>query len=573
MFGTGLRGTLIGAIVTAMGALVLTIVLLEDPLIEFQMVRQLESGLLESLRRAQLELDQGGNPDRIADRVGAEHACRLTILSPAGDVLGDTAFDGDELVQARAWVSSKAFLDSQDQSPSKLTDEVLSTARHVVAVRDAEGRFIQATSLRAGVRATRASVRELLALGGVMAILVAFFLTWALSRAMVEPTRELTAVADRLASGDLAARTRSSRSDELGAIGRALDRMAVQLEDRMESLRAEEARLRTVLDSMAEGVFVTNEEGRIVQTNPALDRFVGHKTRGRTALQAIENAYLDEAVRTARERSAPSDVEFEMLRGERNLSMAAQVAPLPRQAGVVAVLRDVSRIKMAERVRRDFVANASHELRTPLTAVRGFAETLRDGALGDPAAAKRFINVILKHTHRLERLVADLAALSQAESPDQQLPREPVNVAALVDEVVDGLESQARKKRISLTSDIPATLGPVMGSEKALDQVLVNLIDNAIKYTPEQGRVTVHASTHADHVVISVCNTGPGIPKEHLSRIFERFYRVDPGRSRDMGGTGLGLAIVKHLVAGMEGDISADSSPEETTFRLRLQAA
>jgi two-component system phosphate regulon sensor histidine kinase PhoR len=250
------------------------------------------------------------------------------------------------------------------------------------------------------------------------------------------------------------------------------------------------------------------------------------------------------------------------------------VAPLPGKTGVVGVLHDVTRQKLVDRVRRDFVANASHELRTPLTAIRGFAETLKAGAIHDPDSADRFVDVILRHTLRLQALVNDLVALSRAESPEQEYELAPLDLGEAVRDVIKGLEAQARQRGIDVSIEGIEGLPPVVANHRALDQVLVNLVDNAIKYTPEGGRIAMHAEVEPEWITFEIENSGPGIPPDQLGRIFERFYRVDAGRSREAGGTGLGLSIVRHLVARMGGTIEAQSLPGQwTRFRLRLGRA
>jgi two-component system phosphate regulon sensor histidine kinase PhoR len=237
-------------------------------------------------------------------------------------------------------------------------------------------------------------------------------------------------------------------------------------------------------------------------------------------------------------------------------------------------LHDVTKQKLADRVRRDFVANASHELRTPLTAIRGFAETLKAGALSDPQSAERFVDVILRHTLRLQALVNDLVALSRAESPEQEYELASVDLAAAVRDVVQGLAAQADQRALDLQIDSLGGLPHVVANPRALDQVLINLVDNAIKYTPDGGRIAMRADVDSDSVTLEIENSGPGIPSDQLERIFERFYRVDAGRSREMGGTGLGLSIVRHLVARMGGTIEAQSAPGRwTRFRLTLGRA
>jgi two-component system phosphate regulon sensor histidine kinase PhoR len=238
---------------------------------------------------------------------------------------------------------------------------------------------------------------------------------------------------------------------------------------------------------------------------------------------------------------------------------------------VLVLLRDVTDAKRAEATRRDFVANASHELRTPIAAIRAAAETLLAGAVDDRAAARGFVEIVARHAERLSRLTQDLLDLSRIESRQWRLDAAPVDVAAVAGQVVDLLAGTAREKGLAVRSEVPADAA-VRADARALEQVLVNLVENAVKYTA-RGGVTIRAARDGAAWLVEVADTGPGIERHHLPRIFERFYRVDAGRSRDQGGTGLGLAIVKHLVLGMHGEIGVESGAGGTTFRVRLPAA
>jgi two-component system phosphate regulon sensor histidine kinase PhoR len=239
---------------------------------------------------------------------------------------------------------------------------------------------------------------------------------------------------------------------------------------------------------------------------------------------------------------------------------------------VLVLLRDVTDARMAESTRRDFVANASHELRTPVAAIAGAAETLLSGAMEDPAQARTFVEMIARNAERLARLTNDLLDLSRIESRQWPVKLEPVSVEVTARRAVEVCAEPARRKQIDLRVEIPDGIA-VIADARALEQVLVNLLDNAVKYTPEGGRATVSASASGDSVDVVVSDTGPGIERHHLPRLFERFYRVDPGRSRGSGGTGLGLAIVKHLVQMQAGEIGVDTGEGGTRFRVRLPRA
>ncbi|MEM9070269.1 MAG: ATP-binding protein [Myxococcota bacterium] len=562
----GLRRTLVSAIVTTIGTLILALMLLEDPLVEYQLGRLAQEDLALALDEISADLNAGGDPDEIADRVGAERGCRVTILA-GRTIVGDSGFDGANLARAQAAVHEDAL----GQFLSGRTFPRTARGDHR-AFRRAERHVVQVLRSTATADRMRTTIRELLIIGGVMASLIALLLTIVLGRALVQPAQELTEVANTLAEGDLSARTNSERDDELGTIGRALDHMADTLAERITRLRAEQDRLRTILNSMVEAVFVTDSLGRIVQTNQALDFLVDGDARGRTSLEAIPSKKLRDAIRSARKKRHAIEVEFKIrVGGGSKRAFRAQVAPLQEGAGVIAVLHDVSRLKEIDRIRRDFVANASHELRTPLTAIRGFSETLRDGALEDPDAARRFLEVIIRHTLRLQALVDDLAALSKAESPEQELQLEPVDVEVVIGEVIRGLTAKATEHNIQVLFQPSSLKAVAMANARGLDQVLINLIENAIKYSPEGSSVRVRVLSSESVISIEVNNPGPPIKPKHQKRLFERFYRVDKGRSRDRGGTGLGLAIVKHLCTAMNGVVAVESNEADgTTFRVSL---
>lgn len=325
--------------------------------------------------------------------------------------------------------------------------------------------------------------------------------------------------------------------------------------------------LRTILDSMVEAVFVVDDSGRIVLTNRALDELLDRDARGSRPKKLIRSDALRLAVRRARKERVATEVEIEGVieaaSGERTLTFQAQVSPLPGLAGVVVVLHDVSALKVADRIRRDFVANAAHELRTPLTAIRGFAETLVNGALSDPVVTKSFLEGILRQTQRLQRLTEDLALLSRAESAERGYERTPTDVVAACRDAANSLISLAKDRDVRVRLDLPGAPVVVSVSGRALAEVLENLLENAVKYSKPGEEVVLSLRPGARTVAFEVKDTGIGIPSRYHARIFERFFRVDKGRSRDEGGSGLGLAIVRHLVNRLGGTIGLESAPGE----------
>ncbi len=301
-------------------------------------------------------------------------------------------------------------------------------------------------------------------------------------------------------------------------------------------------------------------------SNAAFDALAasGH-AEGLTALEITRSAELSEAVKRALEGTARR-LELQLKRD----TYLVTVAPLLR-GEVLVLMRDVTDAKRAEATRRDFVANASHELRTPVTAIRMAAETLLSGAVDDPAAARSFVEIVARHADRLSRLTRDLLDLSRLESGQWPFELGPVDLAALAVQVTELFAAPAREKRLALAVEV-AEGTQVRGDARALEQVLVNLVDNAVKHTAEGG-VTIRGERDGDRWILSVADTGPGIDRHHLARIFERFYRVDEGRARDQGGTGLGLSIVKHLAQGMGGEVGVESGAGGSRFWVRLPGA
>lgn len=322
---------------------------------------------------------------------------------------------------------------------------------------------------------------------------------------------------------------------------------------------------------MVEAVFVVDDSGRVALTNRALDQLVEWDARGSRPKKLIRSDQLRRAVRRARKHQVATEVEIEGEIGDRSLSLHAQVSPLPGPGGVVVVLHDVSALKAADRIRRDFVANAAHELRTPLTAIRGYAETLAGGALAKPDVAQSFIEGILRQTQRLQRLTDDLALLSRAESAEHVYESTPTDVVAVCRESAASLASLAKEKNLRLSVVAPDKPVMLSISGRALEEVLINLLENAIKHSKIGDEVELTLRASAKATVIEVRDHGIGIPKRYHDRIFERFFRVDPGRSRQDGGSGLGLSIVRHLVNRMGGTIALKSAPGEgARFRVTL---
>jgi two-component system phosphate regulon sensor histidine kinase PhoR len=379
---------------------------------------------------------------------------------------------------------------------------------------------------------------------------------------MARGVRGLTDAARRMAEGDLDVRTRAVGDDEVATLGRALDRLAGSLRSALGQLGAERDLMARVLDGMREGVLLLDAGGRVALANPALREMLllGADVSGKSLLEVVRNAALKDLLDEARDNDETVSRELELgeLKPRRVLVHTLRLTGEP--GGILGVFVDVTDLRRLESVRRDFVANVSHELRTPVAAIRGAAETLRRAAATDAEAAARFIDIIERNAERLHRLVEDLLDLSRIESREYRLHLEAVDVSTVAGQIMPLFRARAEEKRMNLRAELAEGLGLARADRRALEQVLFNLVDNAVKYGSEGGSVRVHAAREADLVRVSVHDTGPGIEQKHLARLFERFYRVDAGRSRDLGGTGLGLSIVKHLVEVMGGSVRVEST-------------
>ena len=394
------------------------------------------------------------------------------------------------------------------------------------------------------------------------------------------PIRAMTLTAESIAAGDLAARVHGDSEGDIGRLGDALNHVAKDLSGSLIALRVERDLLAGILDGMGEGVLLVGRDERIVLANQALRAMalIGDDAVGRLVLEAIRNAALKEALDDARAGGEPVAREIELGRvPPRRLLVRASRLPAQdgssKSRGVIAVFHDVTDLRRLETIRTDFVANVSHELRTPVTAISIAAETLLGGALADPADAAEFVGVIDRHALRLRHLVDDLLDLSKLEAKGYRLALADLDLGAVVAHTAALLEEPARRRRMTVTIEPMADL-KIRADRGAVEQVVMNLLENAIKYAGEGAHVALRATMREGHVELAVADDGVGIPAAHLGRLFERFYRVDAGRSRELGGTGLGLSIVKHLVELMGGSIHVESEPARgACFTIRFQPA
>ena len=421
------------------------------------------------------------------------------------------------------------------------------------------------------VARVKAWIRSTVTAGAFLALALAVVAGLYVSRRVTRPVTEMREVALRMAGGHFDRPAPASGSDEVAELGTALNRMAVALREKITYLEEERARVAAILDSMVEGVVALDPRHRIVLMNPGARAIFGLtdiEVADRPFLEVVRQKPLLDVVEAAEAERDGRPVRREVELGpplDRTLLAHALVLGLaPHGRSTLLVLHDITELRRLERVKTEFVANVSHELRTPLTCIRGYLETLLDGALEDPAHARRFLEIADTHAERLGRLVDDLLQLSNIETGKVTLVPQPLHLAEVADGVTAIFERDVAQQGVALVAAIDPALR-VQADRDRLAQILVNLVDNAVKFTPGGGQVTVSAGPGAPgadggpRVEVSVSDTGVGIASIDLPRLTERFYRVDRARSRDLGGTGLGLAIVKHLVQAHGGDLRIES--------------
>jgi len=516
----------------------------------------------------------------LAKTLGKQSRTRVTIISIDGEVLGDSGLEEAAVPRMENHRERPEILAALEKGEgtslrysSTLQQRMMYVAR---AFTGKEGRIQGAVRVAVPLSDVDQVVRQfrrLLLTASVLALVAAVLLSSAAAHWISSSLRAMAQAAAHMVEGDLETRTRAQGSDELAELGNALDLLAANLRDAMRHLRSERDLLRGILASMQEGVLVVDLDDRTVHMNPAVRSMLllSEDTIGRPLIEVIRNADLIELLSRARRGEDKPSVELE-LGGFKPRRLLAHASPLPDRPGdLLVVLVDVTNLRRLESIRKDFAANASHELRTPVASIRSAAETLR-AALDDPGAALGFVEILERNAERLQRLVEDLLDLSRIESREFALKTETVDLLEFLELVLPLHEDRFRQKRMVLSLGIPAGTR-VRADRRALEMVFSNLLDNAVKYCPEGTPVSIEAESTGGRVCIRVADQGPGIPAQHLPRIFERFYRVDAGRSRDLGGTGLGLAIVKHLAEAMEGTVGVEShAGEGARFSVTLPA-
>lgn len=529
--------------------------------------------LLEDRVAGLLATGDFGAVDAFCKELGHKSATRLTVILPSGEVVGDSEedpahmdnhADRPEIVQAMSgWTGSSMRYSHTLRKEMMYVAIPLGEDKEVVAV-------LRASVPVASLADALGSVYLRIVLGGMTVAVVAGVLGLVVSRRLSRPLEEMRRGAERFARGELDRRLPVPNSEEIGSLAETLNQMAEQLDERIRTVTHQRNELEAVLASMVEGVIAVDSEERILSINRAAGEMIGSsptKLVGRSIQEAIRNTALQEFV--SRALSAAEAIEGDVVLEREGQKFVQAHGALLRDAsgnsvGAVVVLNDVTRLRRLEDIRREFVANVSHELRTPVTAIKGFVETLLEGAAEKSGDTGHFLDIISRQTDRLNAIIEDLLLLSSVEQDAEragveldEMPLKPV-----LDAAVEICNPKSSEKNMKIAVECEPGLA-VKANSALLEQAVVNLLDNAVKYSDEGGMVKVRAARSEKGAAIEVSDTGCGIDEEHLPRLFERFYRVDKARSRKLGGTGLGLAIVKHIAQAHGGSVSVRSTPAQ----------
>jgi len=552
------------------------------------MVEETRAGLLSEARLARLTSTREIRELRrdapaMATAIGRETRARVTFISQRGEVLGDSDVKPGELKELENHLGRPEVQQAlkSGQGSSIRYSATLMTPMLYVALpfHDSGGEdgVLRLALPLSSLQKTRSSLNAILFISLATALFISLILSYILSNLTSRSLRTMAKIAAQIGNGEFGRRVPVMGRDEVGELAVVMNDMAARIEGELKSIAAEKNRLDTILRGMGEGVMVTDSRGVITLVNPAFRTLfdLREDVERKPLIDITRHPSLHEAFKKLIETKTERVEEFILPLNGGKTVLTHWVPLLEKEIllGVVAVFHDISDLKRLEKIRRDFVANVSHELRTPVTVIKGYAETLLDGVLStDPEKAVVFLEKIHRHAGRLASLIGDLLILSELESGVSTPEASPVAIGPVVDHVCALLEEKALSKKISIIQPGSRETVEVLADRAKLEQVLVNLLDNAIKYTQENGTITISSAETEGMVTIAVSDTGIGIPDKELPRIFERFYRVDAARSREQGGTGLGLAIVKHIVQLYGGTISVESRPGRgSTFSITLK--
>jgi two-component system, OmpR family, phosphate regulon sensor histidine kinase PhoR len=522
--------------------------------------------------------------DLLADKIGRDLKVRATVIALDGTVLGDSDLDREEITRIENHKNRPEIKQALSLPLGESRRYSMTVEKDMLYMASVFGRPEALGVIRLSVPLSEimlisARLKNLLAVSFLAAFICAIIIGFAASMLISGPIKEMAWIAKSIAQGDFSKKASIKTGDEIEDLANSFNYMSDQIRHRIESVTAIKSRFEAVLLSMFEGVMVIDPAGRIVLMNQALkDLFEAEDDpKGKRPIEIIRNIEIQEIVEsTLKLKHGVQKNEVSILLPFEKI-LLVHGTPVFKEGtpdGVVLVFHDITELRRLEKIRQDFVANVSHELRTPVTNIKGYAETLLEGAIDDKKNAMDFVKIIYSDSERLARLVNDILDLSRIEAGKLKMNIRNCNVRSLAEKVILSLDKQAKDKSIKMENKIPDNINNVSADEALISQVLLNLMDNAVKYNNEGGNIRIAAHDKGEFIQVDVTDAGAGIPEKDLSRIFERFYRVDKARSREMGGTGLGLSIVKHIIQSHGGEVSVKSIlGQGSTFSFTIPKA
>jgi two-component system phosphate regulon sensor histidine kinase PhoR len=519
----------------------------------------------------------------VSSRLGTKSPARITLILPDGTVAGESAKSRDQMENHRDRPEVKTAIEQGRTGQSiRFSSSVRKNMLYVAipVYRDSELIGVVRTAMPLlRMQETLNGMEHGLLWGGLTVLFLAAVLSLFVSRRISRPLEQIKQGAERFAAGDFSYRLHSIGSEEIGSLAKTMNEMAAQLEERLQTVSKERNQREAVLSSMVEGVLAVDTTGHIISLNKAAAQFFSvfqpETAPGRSIEEVVRNVNLQKFVAEVLDGQETREIELAVQNNTTSYYLQTRGTNLlgmqERRIGAVVVFNDVSRLRRLENLRRDFVANVSHELKTPITSIKGFVETLLDGAIHNPVDADRFLKIVAKHADRLNCIIEDLLMLSRLEQDGNQgMEMQKTGLSGILNSAVEICAQRAAGKNITVSIECADALSSTV-NPPLIEQALINLIGNAIKYSADGKTVAVSAQAEEGGVRLIVKDQGYGIEENHLDRLFERFYRVDKGRSRQEGGTGLGLSIVKHIAQAHGGTVAVQSRyGEGSTFSIFL---
>lgn len=520
--------------------------------------------------------------NEISEKYAQEIDSRITIIDKNGNVVGDSHANIEDLKSHINRPEIKKALNGTIGISQRYSNSLNTEMYYVSIPFEQENSNIAAIRLSLPLKYINKYTKKIymnIIISAFTGLFIAIILAIRYINKLTYPIEQFTKVTRNISKGNYGEKVRINNDDELGILAESFNIMSIELSEKIEELKNSNTNLRAILKSMLNGVIALDTNNNIMYINPSAEKMFSIKNelvRNQSLFEVIQNTKLNSDLEDLLYKDNKESIEIYINHPLTNI-LKVYTSPITykdnpnRKIGTLIILEDITEMRKLETMRKDFVANVSHELKTPLTSIKGFIETLKSGAVEDENLRNKFLNIIDEETYRLNNLIEDLLILTDIENSKNKIKHEIINPNISINEVIQFLTELAVEKNITIIDKVNGNLPDIYGNRGWFKQMLINLIDNAIKYTKPNGQITITAYNVSDQLIISIKDTGIGIEKEYLDRLFERFFRVDKARSKKIAGTGLGLAIVKHIVIQFNGDIKVKSEMGKgTEFKIIL---